>query len=134
MSEQKVENERGERGHSERHYFFRFSIMPAIDNLIKAKKSPIIGRSIQRARRKGDTREWNVVRGQNKKVYLKYGTTYKAARVWLKHLTTTAHRSGALGANSSVNSNTIEVLVGFGPLACWWSLAKLSSLVAALPA
>ena len=38
----------------------------------------------------------------------------------------------ALGANSSVNSNAIEVLVGVGPAAVWVSLAKLSSLVAVL--
>lgn len=104
--------------------------MPAIDNLIAAKR--VLGRAVQCARRKGDTREWNVVMARDTTVGLKYGTTYKNAKVWLKHLTTTAHRSGALGANSSVNSNAIEVLVGVGPAAVWVSLAKLSSLVAVL--
>ena len=106
--------------------------MPAIDNLIVTKRT--LGRACQRARRKGDGREWDVVMSRDKTVSLRYGTTYKNAKVWLKHLTTTAHRSGALGANSSVNSNTIEVLVGVGPLACWVPLARLTSLTTQMAA
>ena len=86
--------------------------MHAIDSLIAAKRAASV--AVQRARRRGDSREWAIVLGHDKKtVYLKYGTTTKNAKVWLSHLTKEAYRSGAYGPGSSVSSNTIEVrLVG----------------------
>ena len=85
--------------------------MPAINYLIDAQRANAKG--VTQARRKGDPRHWKVVMGSDKQtVYLTYGTTKKNAKLWLKHLTDEAHRTGKLAPGSSANSNTIEVRVG----------------------
>lgn len=105
--------------------------MPAIDYLIDAKRAN--AKIIQKARRKGDAREWSVVLGHdNATVYLTYGKTRKNAKLWLKHLTADARRTGKLAPSSSVNSNTIEVrLLGGSWVSLDANLGKLTTAVKA---
>ena len=82
-----------------------------IDALIEFKREH--PGSVKLARRKGDTREWEVVMsGVDKTVVLTYGSTTKNAKVWLHHLTKEAKKKGTLGANSSASSTSIDVKVG----------------------
>ena len=91
--------------------------MRAIFHLIHAHRAN--PKAVTKARRKGDSRDWDVVMDDDKQtVYLTYGSTHKNAKDWLSHLTKEARRAGKLGPGSSANCNTIEVLVGksWGPL------------------